>query len=125
MNDKDIVQLFFERSQQAINELSQKYGKFCFRIALNILKCNEDAEGMKENVFHEGYGELPKEAEDFSRETEDVAGENAEKAGFAIYVDTSSFELTEEEGCHMIRGKRTIYTREDAGRDVRTLCRCI
>lgn len=44
MNDKDIVQLFFERSQQAVTELSQKYGKLCFHIALNILKCNEDAE---------------------------------------------------------------------------------
>lgn len=40
MNDKDIVTLFFERSQQAITELSQKYGKLCFHIALNILKCN-------------------------------------------------------------------------------------
>ncbi len=74
-------------------------------------------EGMEENVLHEVYGELPKEAEDFSRETEDVSGENADKAGFAIYVDTSSFELTEEEDCHIIRGKRTIYTREDAIRD--------
>ncbi len=78
-------------------------------------------EGMEENVLHEVYGELPKEAEDFSRETEDVSGENADKAGFAIYVDTSSFELTEEEDCHIIRGKRTIYTREDAIRDNATL----
>lgn len=74
-------------------------------------------EGMEENVPHEVYGELPKEAEDFSRETEDVSGENADKAGFAIYVDTSTFELTEEEDCHIIRGKHTIYTREDAIRD--------
>ncbi len=74
-------------------------------------------EGVEENVLHEVYGELPKEAEDFSRETEDVSGKNADKAGFAIYVDTSSFELTEEEDCHIIRGKRTIYTREDAIRD--------
>lgn len=78
-------------------------------------------EGMEENVPHEVYGELPKEAEDFSRETEDVSGENADKAGFAIYVDTSSFEMTEEEDCHIIRGKRTIYTREDAIRDNATL----
>lgn len=78
-------------------------------------------EGMEENVLHEVYGELPKEAEDFSRETEGVSGENADKAGFAIYVDTSSFELTEEEDCHIIRGKRTIYTREDAIRDNATL----
>lgn len=74
-------------------------------------------EGMEENVSHEIYGELPKDAEDFSSETEKALGENADKAGFAIYVDISSFELTEEEDCHIIRGKRTIYTREDAIRD--------
>ncbi len=74
-------------------------------------------EGTEENVVHEVYGELPKEAEDLLRETEEVSGGNADKAGFAIYVDTSSFELTEKEECHIIRGKRTIYTREDAVRD--------
>lgn len=74
-------------------------------------------EGMEEDVPHEVYGELPKEAEEFPREMEEASGESANQAGFAIYVDRDSFETTEEEDCYIIRGKRIVYTREDAIRD--------
>ena len=37
MDDKQIIRLFFERSEQAITELSRKYGALCFQIADNIL----------------------------------------------------------------------------------------
>lgn len=74
-------------------------------------------EGMEENIPHEIYGELPKETEEFPEETEEVSKESVDKAGFAIYVDMDSFETTEEEDCHIIRGKRIVYTREDAIRD--------
>ncbi|MDE6320360.1 MAG: hypothetical protein K2M22_11795 [Lachnospiraceae bacterium] len=74
-------------------------------------------EGIEESIPHEVYGELPKGANEFSKETEEVSGESADKAGFAIYVDMNSFETTEEEDCYMIRGKRIIYTRQDAIRD--------
>lgn len=59
MNDKDIVQLFFERSQQAINELSQKYGKLCFHIAFNILKSNEDAEECENDTYLKTWNSIP------------------------------------------------------------------
>lgn len=74
-------------------------------------------EGMEEDIPHEVYGELPKRADEFSKETEEVSGESADKAGFAIYVDMDSFETTEEEDCYMIHGKRILYTRQDAIRD--------
>ena len=41
MEDSKIIELFFERSEQAIVELSSKYERFCYKIAFNILK-NED-----------------------------------------------------------------------------------
>lgn len=78
-------------------------------------------EGMEEKVPHEIYGELPKGAEEFTKETEAVLGESAGKAGFAIYVDMDSFETAEEEDCYIIRGKRIVYTRQDAIRDNATL----
>lgn len=59
MNDKDIVQLFFERSQQAITELSQKYGKLCLHIALNILRCNEDAEECENDTYLKTWNSIP------------------------------------------------------------------
>lgn len=78
-------------------------------------------EGMEENAPYEVYGELPKEAEDFSIETEEVSRENTDKAGFAIYVDMDSFKTKEEKGCYIIRGKRIAYTRQDAIKDNETL----
>lgn len=74
-------------------------------------------EGMEEEVPHEAYGELPKVTEGFSKDTEKVLEQSENQAGFAIYVDSDSFEMTEEEDCHVIRGKRIVYTREDAIRD--------
>jgi len=59
MNDINIVQLFFERSEQAITELSQKYGKLCFHIALNILKCNEDAEECENDTYLKTWNRVP------------------------------------------------------------------
>lgn len=74
-------------------------------------------EGTEENILHEAYGELPEETEALPGDTEEIPGESADKAGFAIYVDMNSFETAEEEECYIIRGKRIVYTREDAIRD--------
>lgn len=48
MDDKQIIRLFFERSEQAITELSQKYGALCLQLADNILNDHQDAGGMRE-----------------------------------------------------------------------------
>lgn len=36
MDDGKIIELFFLRSEQAVTELSFKYGKICRKIAFNI-----------------------------------------------------------------------------------------
>ena len=43
MQDSKIIDLFFERSEQAITELSEKYEKLCKKISINILGNEEDA----------------------------------------------------------------------------------
>lgn len=43
MEDSKIVDLFFERSEQALTELSDKYEKLCKKISINILGSEEDA----------------------------------------------------------------------------------
>lgn len=43
MQDSKIIDLFFERSEQAITELSLKYEKLCKKIAVNILGNEEDS----------------------------------------------------------------------------------
>ena len=37
MQDEKIIDLFFQRSEQAINELDQKYGKIFRNLSFNIL----------------------------------------------------------------------------------------
>ena len=44
MEDSEIITLLNRRSEQAISAVSQKYGRYCKKIALNILQNNEDAD---------------------------------------------------------------------------------
>lgn len=44
MEDGAIIRLFFERSEEAIAALGQKYGGACQRLAVNILGSSRDAE---------------------------------------------------------------------------------
>lgn len=44
MDDSQIIDLFFERSEQAINEQSKKYGRVCKKVSQNILNNALDAE---------------------------------------------------------------------------------
>lgn len=47
MEDKEIIEMFFDRKEEAISAASEKYGGLCFNIAFNIL---QDAEDSKECV---------------------------------------------------------------------------
>ena len=44
MEDKDIIGLYFARSEQAIAETDKKYGVLCRSLAMNILGILQDAE---------------------------------------------------------------------------------
>ncbi len=55
MNDCKIVDLFWIRSERAITETAEKYGKYCRSIAYNILLDEEDAEESVNDTYW-GYG---------------------------------------------------------------------
>lgn len=44
MEDNGIIALFFSRAESAIQEVHEKYGHFCYKIAWNILENREDSE---------------------------------------------------------------------------------
>ena len=44
MTDEEIINLFFERSEQAIDELAKQHGGAVARVARNILGNERDAE---------------------------------------------------------------------------------
>ena len=59
MEDKDIVQLYFARNEQAIVETSVKYGNYCTSIAMNILNNPEDAEESVNDTYLKTWNSIP------------------------------------------------------------------
>ena len=59
LNDSEIIELFYERSEQAIVELSKKYGETCYKIAVNILKNGSDAEECVNDTYLGVWNTIP------------------------------------------------------------------
>ena len=51
MEDKQIVDLYFERSESAITETEKKYGRYCHYIAYRILENDEDAKEIVNDTY--------------------------------------------------------------------------
>lgn len=59
MEDQGIVQLFFDRSEQAIVETDKKYGAYCYSIAYNILVNREDSEESVSDTYMAAWNAIP------------------------------------------------------------------
>lgn len=59
MDDSQIIELFYERSEQAIIELSEKYGALCRRIADNILNNSLDTEECLNDAYLGAWNTIP------------------------------------------------------------------
>lgn len=59
MDDKQIVELFWERNESAISEAQAKYTKYCTSISYSILKSNEDSEECVNDTFMRAWQSIP------------------------------------------------------------------
>ncbi len=59
MDDPRIIELYFERDEQAIKETDIKYGKLCRSISYNILNNNEDAEECVNDTYVGVWNAIP------------------------------------------------------------------
>lgn len=59
MDDKIIVQLYWDRSEKAIVETDAKYGGYCYSIAYNVLANREDAEESVSDTYMAAWNALP------------------------------------------------------------------
>ena len=59
MEDEKIIELFFARSEQAINELDTKYGKTCHKLSYNILHNDLDAEECVNDAYLGTWNAIP------------------------------------------------------------------
>lgn len=64
MEDQLIIQLFFERSQEAITAVEGKYGVLCKTIASRILKNEQDAEECVNDTLLAAWNNIPPENPD-------------------------------------------------------------
>lgn len=64
MEDSQIIALFFARSEQAIDALSQKYGDVCHKIALHILGDQRDAEECVNDAYLGVWNSVPPQSPD-------------------------------------------------------------
>ena len=67
MEDREIVALYWQRQEQAIAESRQKYGRFCHRIARNILSIPEDAEECVSDTWMKAWDTMPPQRPDSLR----------------------------------------------------------
>ena len=59
MNDDRIIELYFERSEDAITETDKKYGGTCRNMAYNILGNNEDSEECVNDTYMRVWEAIP------------------------------------------------------------------
>ena len=59
MNDDRIIELFFERSDQAIKELDEKYGYVFHSVSYNILNNRQDAEECVNDAYLGTWNAIP------------------------------------------------------------------
>lgn len=57
--DEKIIELFFQRSEQAIGELDKKYGKVFYQLAHNILNNRQDAEECVNDAYMGAWNAIP------------------------------------------------------------------
>lgn len=91
MEDAQIVQLFFERSEEAISQAQSKYAGYCRSIAMNVLADEQDALECVNDCLLRTWNSIPPAKPDslrayMGRITRNLAldrlsGRNAEKRG--------------------------------------------
>ena len=59
MNDTQIIQLYLDRSETAIEQTAAKYGPYVNQVAYNILRCPEDTEEIVEDTYFAAWITIP------------------------------------------------------------------
>ena len=59
MEDRAIIDLYWERQERALEESEQKYGRYCWTIAYNILRDREDSEECVNDTWLRAWNAMP------------------------------------------------------------------
>lgn len=61
MEDNEIIDLYFERSERALKETQYRYGGYCRKVAYNILCSREDSEECVNDTWFRAWNSIPPE----------------------------------------------------------------
>ena len=59
MEDNMILDLYWSRSESAISETAMKYGRYCAKIAMNILQNREDTDECVNDTYLKAWNSIP------------------------------------------------------------------
>ena len=59
MDDSEIIELYFQRSEEAVTQTASKYGKYCYKIAYHILSSREDSEESVNDTYLAAWNTMP------------------------------------------------------------------
>ena len=59
MDDKTIVELYWQRDERAISETRDKYSRYCYAIAYGILHSAPDAEECENDTYLDAWNAMP------------------------------------------------------------------
>ena len=59
MKDTEIVELYWQRSERAVEESDRKYGAYCRTVAYNILENSEDASECVNDTWLSAWNAMP------------------------------------------------------------------
>ena len=65
MEVEKIIELYWQRSPQAIDETSRKYGAYCMRLSMNILMNREDSEENVNDTYLRTWNAIPPQRPQF------------------------------------------------------------
>ncbi len=59
MEDEQIVELYWKRSEQAIEHTRRQYGRFCHDVAFHILRNAQDAQECESDTYLRAWNSIP------------------------------------------------------------------
>ena len=124
INDEKIIELFFERSEQAIRELDEKYGKIFRSLSYNITGSTQDAEECLNDAYLGVWNAIPPQKPDMllpyaCKIVRNVSLKRYYREEAAKRNSRCTLALGEIEGC--IADRSTVDAEIDAGELTRVI----
>ena len=104
MEDRQIIELYFERNEQSIDESNKKYGAYCHTIAFHVLGSSESADECVNDTWWRSWKTIPPQVPKclrafFGRITRNLALDRYRAAGRLKRGNQLPLALEELEEC--------------------------